>query len=89
MTNKEYLINKVFDVSNELLSDVLSRNKNKCEFCINTIKGSCKVSDCQPGIKQWLESEYTENKKIYKILKIDFKKMNFSEWQTPKETKNE
>lgn len=84
MTNKEHLIKEVFKINNKELAMVLSNNKNKCEFCTNVKTENCKVDDCEHGIKQWLETEYKKNKRIYKIKRIDFKKMNFSEWQIPK-----
>lgn len=70
MTNKEKLIREVLEINNEKLAEMLSHNKNKCELCIKNENDNCRVSDCQPGIKQWLESEYKENKKIYKIEEL-------------------
>lgn len=67
MTNKEKFINEVFGIDDEMLAQMLSNDRHKCEFCIKIRNGNCKVDDCKDAIKQWLKSEYKENKKIYKI----------------------
>lgn len=51
---------KINNLSNAELAEILSKLGDSCMFCIND---HCGLEPCVDGVKAWLESECEENDK--------------------------
>ena len=62
MTNREWLLNKMQNMSDEELGEYLAQTIHKCKFCLIDSEYECgkKIRCCDDEIANWLKSEHKE-----------------------------
>ena len=62
VTNREWLLNKMQNMSDEEFSEYIAQTIHKCKFCLIDSEYECgqKIRCCDDEIANWLQSEHKE-----------------------------
>lgn len=78
MTNREWLMEQMQNMSDKELGEKIARTSEKCEFCLIEPEYECgtELRCCADEVKNWLKAEHKEKPKLTEAERVILENVN-------------